>query len=176
MGILLNVRVGSIRSPSFRAPMFSPWVSLEKRTFNLPYGEIYTICLFDFPPFYQRAHGIAIVGSIPRRHCVRAFESTPGENGRPPGISGMRKAIHTFFGATKASATGRFVFSGYIIVLLALFVFYNYFPGLGLSAICAYNTPIVTPEEKSTTPSMYQWPLTLALGNSIFGTLRKDPM
>ena len=137
MGILLNVRVGSVRSPSFRAPMFSSWVSLAIRAFNLPGGKIYTVCLFDFPPFYQRFHGIAIVGSIPRLNCVRALESTPGENGRPPGISGMRKATHTFYGATKASATGRFVFSGYIIVLLAIFVFYNYFPGPGLAAICA---------------------------------------
>ena len=49
----------------------------------------------------------------------------------------MRKAIGTLRGDAKDIVSGRCVFAEYIIVLLALFVLYNYFPGPMLAAICA---------------------------------------
>ena len=67
------------------------------------------------PNFGGRAFGIAIIGSIPRWHCIRALQSAPGESDNVSKIYGLHKAINTLCSETQFIIEGRSIFTEHII-------------------------------------------------------------
>ena len=72
-------------------------------------------CNFRKSDFRNRQKYVAIVGSLPRRYCVRSLESVgSGEDGRE-GMFGLRKAISALCSKTESIMNGRDVFVEHIV-------------------------------------------------------------
>ena len=50
-----------------------------------------------------------MVGSIPRRHCVRELESAPGDPEKAIGVYGLKNAIGVLRAQAESSIDGRIV-------------------------------------------------------------------
>ena len=65
-----------------------------------------------------RVNCVAILGSLPRRHCIRAPESVPTEPERAPGVVRLRKELGALCFDTRALIDGENVFDEYVIVTI----------------------------------------------------------